>query len=592
MALEGLAALSLASNIAQLVEFSIKIGELTKAFRHSCGRLPKDLQRVENLVNDLVPIAERLQHASDTSTNVLLQEPTLVSLLSRCVSEAQDFKTLLDSFRIASQTGWNSFISALKTNRNAGKIDKIEKALESYKIALTLRIAEASLAKQEYICELLDQNKQAQSEEAQTTSDALARLDTSINASFRNMEDKMTQISLQSESIVEVAEKAKAEIEKLHTDHAAWAHERNALQHRLRSMNLASRPMILQFQSMQRRKVRNSSRRTSTAIVNRLTTREPKERGLDDEKAIEKRKAIFNINIVIALSVNATPEELMHSLKQLLYTSWTEVTRRINAAVPNIYHISDEKQMANKESCKRDASSDETALLAFLEIHAEDDVLIYDPARSTLVAEIDSSRLNMNLTCACDFYWKGFSQRLLEIDAETTSTLPTLQYRSTAPEKVVSQGLVENIPEGTTKAELELPPSKQNSRSKQKDSYADSQERRRRRRSRKRGKVLVQAICAIPALLGLLSLILSLMWGDWEFAALCIDNTSKDLNDIVISQQGCGLYWDQSTLGSEAFQYPNGEHAKVYASLNGHGNHVSVGDNPTNHTRFNPLLES
>ena len=60
MALEGLAALSLASNIAQLVDFSIKIGELTKSFRKNCGQLPKDLQRVENLVSDLIPIAERL----------------------------------------------------------------------------------------------------------------------------------------------------------------------------------------------------------------------------------------------------------------------------------------------------------------------------------------------------------------------------------------------------------------------------------------------------------------------------------------------------------------------------------------------------
>ncbi len=517
MALEGLAALSLASNIAQLVDFSIKIGELTKSFRKNSGQLPKDLQRVENLINDLVPIAERFQHASDTSTNVLLREQTLVALLSRCVSEARDFRKLLDSFKIASQTGWSSFISALKTTRNAGKIDKIEKALESYKSALTLRMAEASLAKQEYICELLNQNKQALSEEAQTTSDALERLDTSINASFRNMEDKMRQISRQSESIAEVAEKAEAEIEKLHADHAAWAHEHNALQHRLRSTPLASRPMILQFQAMQRRKVRNPPRRTSTAIVSRLKAWEPKERGSDDEKAAEKKKASFNINIVIALPVNATPEELMHSLKQLLFTSWTEVTRRITAAVPNIYHISDEKRTADEESFKSDLSSDETVLLAFLETHTEDDILIYDPARSTLVAENNSSRLNMNLTCGCDFYWKGFSQRLLEIDAEISSAFPSLQYGSTAPLKVASHDLPENTRKGTTKAELELPLSKKNSRSKQKNLHAVNQERRRRRRSRRRGKVQVQAICAIPALLGLLSLILSLMFTAYSF---------------------------------------------------------------------------
>lgn len=517
MALEGLAVLSLASNIAQLVEFSIKIGELTKSFRRNYGQLPKDLQRVENLVSDIVPIAERLQHAADTSTNVLLQEQTLVSLLSRCVSEAQDFKNLLDSFKAASQTGWGSFVAALKTTRNAGKIDKIEKALESYKSALTLRIAEAFLAKQEYMCELLNQNKQSSSEEAQTTSDALERLDTSINASFRNMEDKMHHFSQQSENMTEVAEKARAEIEKLHADHAAWTHERNTLQRRLRSTHLASRPMILQFQTMQRRRARNVSRRTSTATVSRLKELKPKESESGEEKAAEKKKAIVNINIVITLPVNATPEELMHSLKDLLYTSWTEVTRRITAAIPDIYHISDEKPTADEESVQRDSWGDGTLLLSFLETYAKDDVLIYDSARSTLVAEMNLSSSNVNLTCACDFYWKGFSQRLLEIDVGIPSNFPTLQYKSTVPEMAVSHNLLETAPEGTTKAELGLPLSKHNSRSKETNLYADRQQRKSCRRSPRRENVLVQAIWAIATLLGLLSLVLFLMFTAYSF---------------------------------------------------------------------------
>lgn len=148
MALEGIAALSLAGSIIQLVDFTVKIGELTKAFRDNCGELPSDLQRIETLVNDFVPIARRLQDASTTSTHVLLQEQTLVSLLSGCLREAQEFKLILDSFKTTSQSGWSSFLLSLKANRRAGKIRNIEKALESYKSAMTLRIAEASLARQ------------------------------------------------------------------------------------------------------------------------------------------------------------------------------------------------------------------------------------------------------------------------------------------------------------------------------------------------------------------------------------------------------------------------------------------------------------
>ena len=512
MALEGLAVLSLASNIAQLVDFSIKIGELTNSFRRNCGQLPKDLQRVEDLVSDIVPIAERLQDASQTSTDVLLQDQTLVSLLSRCISEAQDFKNLLNSFKTSSHTGWSSFMSALKTTRKTGKIDKIEKALESYKVALTLRIAEASLAKQEYMCELLNHNKRSSSEEAQTTSDALERLDSSINASFRNMEAKMHHFSQQSENIAEVAEKAKAEIEKLHADRAAWAHERNALQHRLRSTHLASRPMILQFQAMRRRRVRSIPRRTSTAIVSRLKELESKESELSDEKVAEKKKAIVNINIVIALPVNATPEELMHSLKQLLYTSWTEVTSRIIAAIPAIYHINDEKQPRKEQSSTKSPRGDETMFLDFLETYAEDNVLIYDSAKSTLITGLDSSRSNVKMTCACDFYWKSFSQRLLELDTGFPSTFPTLQYKSTASEMTVSRGLLRNTPEEGPNAEVEFQLSEQYSRSKQTNLNANRHGRTRRRRSKGRAKVLVRAICAIPAFLGLMLLILSLIF--------------------------------------------------------------------------------
>ena len=80
-------------------------------------------------------------------------------------------------------------------------------------------------------------------------------------------------------------------------------------------------------------------------------------------------------------------------------------------------------------------------------------------------------------------------------------------------------------------------------------------------------------------------------WGDWGFVVLRMYNTTMNLNNIVISQQRYGGYWDQSILGSDVFELTNCEHVKVYASLNGHSNNVSVGGDPTNHKRFNPLLE-
>lgn len=202
MVLEGIAALSLASNITQLVEFGIRIGELTQHFRDNCGELPKDLQRVVILVNDIVPITRRLQAASTSSSNPLLQEQSLIPLVAGCEREAHDLRLLLESLKTARQSGWQSFILALKTNRKAGRIRKIEKALEKYKTSMALRLAEASLAKQyvflltvlsilsscrEYICEVLDRNKDIQSSEASSSLETLERLDASISTSFHHL---------------------------------------------------------------------------------------------------------------------------------------------------------------------------------------------------------------------------------------------------------------------------------------------------------------------------------------------------------------------------------------------------------------------
>lgn len=148
MVLEGIAALSLASNIIQSIEFVVKINALTQHFRENCGELPKDLQRIGNLVNDILPIAQRLQDASASSSNPLLQEQTLLPVVTGCRREANDFQLLLNSLKSTSQPGRKSFLLSLDTTRKAGRVQRIKSALERYKTSMTLRLTDASLAKQ------------------------------------------------------------------------------------------------------------------------------------------------------------------------------------------------------------------------------------------------------------------------------------------------------------------------------------------------------------------------------------------------------------------------------------------------------------
>lgn len=71
--------------------------------------------------------------------------------------------------------------------------------------------------------------------------------------------------------------------------------------------------MILQFQTLHKRKAKLSPRRASTAIAKHGREMLPQEEGPSD-----KKKKAFNISIVISVSIDAAPAELMHSLKKLV----------------------------------------------------------------------------------------------------------------------------------------------------------------------------------------------------------------------------------------------------------------------------------
>ncbi len=121
-------------------------------FPQNCGELPKDLQRVEALVSDIVPIAQLVQSALASSMNPLLHEPTLIPLLAGCRRKINEYLQLLESLKITTQSWWRSFLTALKTIRKAGQIRNIEEALNSYKTSMTLRLADASLARRYVQC--------------------------------------------------------------------------------------------------------------------------------------------------------------------------------------------------------------------------------------------------------------------------------------------------------------------------------------------------------------------------------------------------------------------------------------------------------
>ncbi|KAH0551500.1 hypothetical protein GP486_007285 [Trichoglossum hirsutum] len=73
-------------------------------------------------------------------------------------------------------------------------------------------------------------------------------------------------------------------------------------------------------------------------------------------------------------------------------------------------------------------------------------------------------------------------------------------------------------------------------------------------------------------------------WADWEYVTLRIDNKTKDLIGIGLSQHGTG-HWSTSVEIPTTFKFQS-THAIVYASLNGHANYPSPGPNYMQYHKF------
>ena len=72
--------------------------------------------------------------------------------------------------------------------------------------------------------------------------------------------------------------------------------------------------------------------------------------------------------------------------------------------------------------------------------------------------------------------------------------------------------------------------------------------------------------------------------GDWEYAAVRVDNASKEMIGMILSAHGKNTFYDKETVERQ-FGMVDGTHPVVYSSLNGHANFPSAGPNFTEHRK-------
>ena len=132
MALESLAALSLAGNIVQFIDFGCRLfSKSRELYRSSNGVLAENVE-LENIANSLIMLSEGLTDGSDQMS---IQSPDYVNLMSlakNCKSIASELLRTLDRFKVKEpQKKWQSFRVALRRLWSSKKIKEMSKRLDT-----------------------------------------------------------------------------------------------------------------------------------------------------------------------------------------------------------------------------------------------------------------------------------------------------------------------------------------------------------------------------------------------------------------------------------------------------------------------------
>ena len=144
MVLEALAAVGLASNIAQFIDFSCKILETSKAVHRSSDGRPQAHEDVIVIAQHLRSLCAGLVKSRDTPrvgfTNTH-QENALYALAERCEKEASDVLIAIDKLKAKNpQSLRSSFHAGLRTIWSMEEIDAMTERLKQYRSEIIVHL--------------------------------------------------------------------------------------------------------------------------------------------------------------------------------------------------------------------------------------------------------------------------------------------------------------------------------------------------------------------------------------------------------------------------------------------------------------------
>lgn len=144
--MEALAAVGLAGNIVQFIDFSCQLFDRTQAICRSKNGASQGMQDLETITESLQNLSDGLQKSLDRgnrggNTATRRDENALDTLAKGCQDVATELISVLQGVK-AKETGstWSSFRASLASMRKEKQINAIEKLLDTYRSQLIIQL--------------------------------------------------------------------------------------------------------------------------------------------------------------------------------------------------------------------------------------------------------------------------------------------------------------------------------------------------------------------------------------------------------------------------------------------------------------------
>ncbi|KAF2866677.1 P-loop containing nucleoside triphosphate hydrolase protein, partial [Massariosphaeria phaeospora] len=138
--MEALAAVGLAGNIVQFVDFSCKLFDQATSIYHSTSGTSRDAEDLESITRNLQDLSVRLSQKNHNQTHP--QDHTALKKLAKeCETTANELLSALQALKAKKpDSKWNSFRTALASAWKQPRVDALEKRLHTYRSQLIIQL--------------------------------------------------------------------------------------------------------------------------------------------------------------------------------------------------------------------------------------------------------------------------------------------------------------------------------------------------------------------------------------------------------------------------------------------------------------------